>query len=238
MSSSSSKPSGPRVKHCQHISLLNAVTQAPPPPRSDLPVTINDIPTSVVTKKTDPLPPPPYAVPPKKKRTSAPHSPFFDGVYGRPLFSLAPVRHFSSIPKGKSIIFNYFRKAMPHEATEGSSYILIDIFENLWAAPEVFLKWRQAVDTGNMKEPEKTAFHYCLTRIGDKFRLYCSPRKDSLQSVKHPLPLHIHLSLKLTTMITKKKKKRRSLWTMIAMMKTIPIFNQNNCGTNNILLSC
>ena len=39
-----------------------------------------------------------------------------------------------------------------------------------------------------MKEPEKSAFHYCITRIGDEFRLYYSPRKDSLQSVKHPLP--------------------------------------------------
>ena len=77
---------------------------------------------------------------------------------------------------------------MPHEATEGSSYILIDIFENLWAAPEVFLKWRQAIDEGALKEPEKSAFRYCITCIGDEYRLYCSPRKDSLQSVKHPLP--------------------------------------------------
>ena len=179
--------SSPRVKHCQRISLPNAVTQAPPPLRSDVPPSIADIPTSTVTLKSDPLPPP-CGVPPKKKRSSAPHSPFFDGVYGRPLFSLAPVHHFSSIPKGKSILFNYFRKAMTHEATEGSNYILIDIFENLWAAPEVFLKWRQAVDEGVMKELEKSTFRYCITRVGDEFRLYYSPRKDSIQSVKHPLP--------------------------------------------------
>ena len=77
---------------------------------------------------------------------------------------------------------------MPHEIAEGSSYILIDIYENLWAAPEVFLKWREAIDTGTMKELEKSAFRYCLTRINDEYRLYCSLRRDSLQSVKHPLP--------------------------------------------------
>ena len=110
MSSSSSNPSGPRVKHCQRISLPNAVTQAPPPPRSDVPLSINDIPTSTVTLKSSPLPPPPRGAPPKKKQTPANHSPFFDGVYGRPLFSLAPVHHFTSIPQGKSIIFNYFKK--------------------------------------------------------------------------------------------------------------------------------
>ena len=52
----------------------------------------------------------------------------------------------------------------------------------------MFLKWREAIDTGAMKEPEKSAFRYCLTRINDEFHLYCSLRRDSLQSVKHPLP--------------------------------------------------
>ena len=177
---SSPKSTGPHVKHCARVALPNAITQAPPPPRSDIPPSIDIIPTSTVTLKSDPLPPPPCSVPPKKKWSSAPRSPFFDGVYGQPLFSLAPVHHFSSIPNGKSIIFNFYRKALPHKVAEGSSYILIDIYENLWAAPEVFLKWRQAVDTGNMKEPEKSVFRYCITRISDEFRLYYSPRKDSL----------------------------------------------------------
>ena len=180
-SSSSSKRTSPQIKHCLRISLPNAVTQAPPPPRSDHPPTISDIPTSNVTVKSDLLPP-------KKKQSLAKKSPFFDGVYGRPLFSLAPVHHFNSIPNGKSNIFNYFRKAMPHEVAEGSSFVLIDIYKNLWTAPEVFLKWRQAVDEGVMKEPEKSAFRYCITHIGDEFHLYCSPWKDSLQSVRHPLP--------------------------------------------------
>ena len=109
--------------------------------------------------------------------------------FGRPLFSLTPLRHFSTIPSGKSIIFNYFRKALPHELAEGGSpYILIDIYENLWIVPEVFLKWRQAIDSGVMKDVEKSAFRFCLTRIANKYCLYCSPRKDSLQSVKHPVP--------------------------------------------------
>ena len=71
---------------------------------------------------------------------------------------------------------------------EGSTYILIDVYKNLWLAPEVFLKWREAVDCGAAKDIEKSAVRLCLTRIGDEFRLYCSPWKDSLQSVKHPVP--------------------------------------------------
>ena len=67
-------------------------------------------------------------------------------------------------------------------------YILVDIYENLWVAPEVFLKWRQAIDAGALKEPEKSVLRFCLTRIGDEFHLYCSPWKDSLQSVQHPVP--------------------------------------------------
>ena len=141
--------SGPRVKHCSRVSLPNTITQAPPPPRTDMPPSINDIPTSTVTLKSAPLPPPPPRdAPAKKKRVPNNPSPFFDGVYGRPLFSLAPVRHYSSIPDGKSIIFNFYRKALPHEMKEGSTYILIDVYENLWLAPEVFLKWREAVDSG------------------------------------------------------------------------------------------
>ena len=54
--------------------------------------------------------------------------------------------------------------------------------------PEVFLKWRQAIDSGVMKDVEKSTFRFCLTRIANKYCLYCSPRKDSLQSVKHPVP--------------------------------------------------
>ena len=184
---SSSKSTGPRIKHCLQVALLNAITQAPPPPRTDMPPTIN-IPMSMVTLKTDSPPPPPCGVPLKKKQTTRVSTPFFNGVYGCPLFSLAPVHHFSSIPNGKSIIFNYYRKAFPHEIIEGSAYILMDIYENLWAALEVFLKWQEAIDAGALKEPEKSSLRFCLTCIGNEFCLYCSPQKDSLQSVKHPVP--------------------------------------------------
>ena len=186
--SSSPNSSGPRVKHCARISLPNAITQAPPPPRTDGPPSINDIPTSTVTLKTAPLPPPPRGTPAKKKRVPNNPSPFFPGVYGRPLFTLTPVNHFSSIPDSKSIIINYYRKALPHEIVEGSLYILVDIYENLWTAPEVFLKWREAVDSGALKEPEKAVFRYSIARIGNEFRLYCSLKKDSIASVRHPAP--------------------------------------------------
>ena len=188
MSSSSSKCVGLQIKQCQRFSLPIAVTQAPPPPCTNAPPSINDIPTSTVTLKMVPLPPPPRGAPPKKKQSLGKQSPFFPGVYSRPLFTLTPVRHFSSIPDGKSIIFNYFRKALPHEMSEGSTYILVDIFENLWTAPEVFLKWQEAVDAGTMKDPEKSAYRYSITRIGNEYRLYWSLKKDSIQAVHHPAP--------------------------------------------------
>ena len=72
--------------------------------------------------------------------------------------------------------------------SEGSSYILVDIFENLWTAPEVFLKWRQAVDTSAMKDPEKSAYRYSIMQIRDKYQLYWSLKKDSIQAVCHPAP--------------------------------------------------
>lgn len=98
------------------------------------------------------------------------------------------MHHYSTIPQGKSILFNYFRKALPHEVAEGSSYVLVDIYDNLWSAPEVFLKWCQAVDSGMMKEPEKSTYHFCITHVGDEYRLYYSLKRDSLQVVHHPVP--------------------------------------------------
>ena len=186
--SSSSKSTSPCFKHCLRVALPNATTQAPPPLHTDLPPSIDDIPTTTITLKPALLPPPPHGAPPKKKCSSDKHSPFFPGVYGRPLFTLTPVNHFSAIPDSKSIIFNYFRKALPHEVAEGSSYILVDIYENLWVAPEVFLKWQEVVDTGAMKEPEKSVYHYSITQIRDEYRLYWSLKKDSIQSVRHPTP--------------------------------------------------
>ena len=186
--SSSSKSTSPCFKHCPQVALPNAMTQAPPPLRTDLPPSIDNIPTTTVTLKPALLPPPPRGTPPKKKCSSDKHSPFFPRVYGCPLFTLTPINHFSAIPDGKSIIFNYFRKVLPHEVAEGSSYILIDIYENLWVAPEVFLKWQEAVDSGAMKEPEKAAYHYSITCIGNEFWLYWSLKKDLIQSVHHPAP--------------------------------------------------
>ena len=187
--SSSPNSTGPRVKHCVRVALPSTITQAPPPPHTDVPPTINDIPMTTVTLKAAPLPPPPCGAPAKKKRSLIKQSPFFLGVYGRPLFTLTPVHHYSSIPDGNSIIFNYFRKALPHELEEGgSSYILVDIYENLWSAPDVFLKWREAVDSGVMKEPEKAVYRYSIAWIGNEFQLYCSLKKDSIGSVRHSAP--------------------------------------------------
>ena len=64
---SSPKSSGPRVKHCACVALPNTIMQAPPPPRSDLPTSIDVIPTSTVILKSAPLPPPPCGIPPQKK---------------------------------------------------------------------------------------------------------------------------------------------------------------------------
>ena len=185
--SSSTKTTGPHIKHCQWITLPNTMSQAPPPPCTDLPATIDDILTSIVTLKSAPLPPP-HGTSPKKKHSLGKQSPFFPSIYRRPLFTLTPVNHFSAIPQGKSIIFNYYRKALPHEVSEGSSYILVDIFENLWTTPEVFLKWRQVVDVSAMKEPKKSVYHFSITHICEEYWLYWSLKKDSIQSVRHPAP--------------------------------------------------
>ena len=96
---SSSKRTGPQVKHCQRIALPNSMMQAPPPPHTDLPPSIDNIPMSTVTLKTAPLPPPPHSTPPKKKQSTDKQSPFFDGVYRHILYSLTPINHYSAIPK-------------------------------------------------------------------------------------------------------------------------------------------
>ena len=159
-----------------------------PPPHAtnvDKPITINDIPTTTVTVKSDP---PPCSSTPSRKHARGKQSPFFDVVYGRLLFSLTPVFHYSAIPQGKSILFNYFRKAFPHEIQEGSSYILVDINDNLWIAPEVFLKWQQAVEAGSMKELNLSDYWLCISHIGSEYRLYYSLQRESYKAVQHPTP--------------------------------------------------
>ena len=94
------KHTGPQVKYCTCIALPAVMTQAPPPPCTDLLPTINNIPTTTVTLKPTPLPPPPRDAPPKKKWSPSKQSPFFPGVYRRPLFTLTPVNHYSSILDG------------------------------------------------------------------------------------------------------------------------------------------
>ena len=178
---SSANSTGPRVKHVPRITVPSII---PPPPASssDKPITIDDIPTSIVTLKlVPPLP--------SRKRARSRQSPFYDGVYRRLLFSLTPVFHYSAIPQGKSILFHYFRKAFPHEIQEGSSFILVDINDNLWVAPEVFLKWRQVVEVGSMKELNLSEYCLCISHIGSEYRLYYSLRRDSYKNVKHPAPL-------------------------------------------------
>ena len=96
--------------------------------------------------------------------------------------------HYSAIPQGKSILFHFFRKAFPHEIQEGSSYILVDINDNLWVALEVFLKWRQAVEAGVMKELNLAEYWLCISHIGSKYCLYYSLHRDSFKNVHHPAP--------------------------------------------------
>ena len=184
---SSGKLTGPHVKHMPRIAVPSVI----PPPldtKQDKPITIGNIPTTTVTLKSDP---PCSSSPsiPSRKHALGKQSPFYDGVYRRLLFSLTPVFHYSAIPQGKSILFHYFRKAFPHEIQEGSSFILVDINDNLWVAPEVFLKWQQAVEAGSMKELNLAEYQLCISHIGSEYRLYYSLQRDSYKSVKHPAPL-------------------------------------------------
>ena len=180
---SSAKLTGPQVKHCQRITIPSTIPP-PPPSTSDKPITIDDIPVSTVTLKSDPPP----SLLTRKCPARGKCSPFFNGVYGRLLFSLMPAYHYSAIPQGKSILFHYFRKAFPHEVVEGSSYILVDINDNLWVAPEVFLKWRQAIEAGNMKELDLNIYQLCILHIGTEYCLYYLLWKDSFKNVYHPAP--------------------------------------------------
>ena len=107
---SSGKRTGPQVKHCARIALPNSMTQSPPPPHTDILPSTDDILVSTVMLKSDPLPPPPCSTPLKKKHTSSSQCPFFSGVYGWLLYSLTSVHHYSMIPQGKFILFNYFRR--------------------------------------------------------------------------------------------------------------------------------
>ena len=98
--------------------------------------------------------------------------------------------------QGKSILFHYFRKEFPHEIQEGSSYILVDINDNLWVALEVFLKWQQAVEAGSMKELNLSNYWLCISHISSEYRLYYSLWRDSFKAVHHPaLPPYKPLSL-------------------------------------------
>ena len=144
---------------------------------------IDKIPTSIVVKKKK-TPANSSAVPQKKVQ---PSSPFLDGVVGKLYFSLAPVHSFVDIPTGKSLIIHSFRKALLHERMHGA-YILVDAFENLWSAPEVFLKWRENVDAGAMKELDLNTYQLSLGRNGEELHLYTSLWCDSYKAVQHPAP--------------------------------------------------
>ena len=52
----------------------------------------------------------------------------------------------------------------------------------------MFLKWQEAVDTGAMRDPEKSACRYSIAHIREEFWLYCFPKKDTFHAVKHPAP--------------------------------------------------
>ena len=114
---------------------------------------------------------PPVASPlPKKK--SVPSHPFISSVVGKLYFSLTPVHHYFSIPHGKSIIISNFRKALPHEKVESGSYVLTNAFDGLWLAPEVFDKWREAVESRTVPELDLTTNRLSLAHIGLEFSLY------------------------------------------------------------------
>ena len=146
---------------------------------------INKIPTSKVTKKK--VPAKSSAVPRKKVQ---PTSPFLDSIVRKLYFSLTPIHSFVDIPSGKSIIIHSFRKSLPHERVNGA-YILIDAFDNLWSAPEVFLKWRENVDGGAMKELDLNTYWLSIGRNGEEFHLYTSLWRDSYKAVQHPAPPHV-----------------------------------------------
>ena len=71
---------------------------------------------------------------------------------------------------------------------EGSSFILVDIFDNLWVAPEVFLKWQKAVDRGSVNDVDLGVYHLCISHIGSEFCIYYSLWREAYKAVHHPAP--------------------------------------------------
>ena len=139
-----------------------------------------------------PPPPPLSALPPiaspLPKKKSVPSHPFINGVVGKVYFSLTPVHHYFSIPIGKSIIICNFQKALPHEKAESSSYVLMDTFDGLWLAPEVFDKWCKAVESGAISELDMSTNRLSLACIGSEFRLYVSLKRNSYKDLTQPAP--------------------------------------------------
>ena len=156
----------PKTKVCPRSAVQPAITIPPPPLLSASP----SVSSPLVTKKP------------------APSHLFINRVVGKLYFSLTPVHHYFSIPHGKSIIICNFRKALPHEKVESSSYVLMDTFDGLWLAPEVFDKWRKAVKSHAVPELDLTTNRLLLACIGSEFRLYVSLKRNSYKDLTRPAP--------------------------------------------------
>lgn len=164
-------------------------------------------PTSTVTLKKK------LSTPRKKVAPASSSNPFLNGILGKLYFSLAQIHSYVDIPEGKSIIISHFRKSLPHKRVEVGSYILEDTFNNLWSAPEVFLKWHKDIDTSAIKELDINTYWISLAWVDNEYCLYTSLQRDSYKTVLHPAVLPTS-----HPPTVKRKKKRLSLQKMMMIM--------------------
>ena len=189
----------PKVKHVLHIMLppIAKGTARPtsdteqemlgasaPPPTSSSPPQLINILTSIVIKKTTPSALSPLTPPPQKKVTLP--GPCIKGQVGHVFFSLDVPCSYTEIPPGHTVIIVKFQKTFNFE-TVNSKYILIDPLDNKWTAPEVFNKWREVVDHGDLHELDLKQYQLRLVRYGHEYKLTSSLRKTLYKDEIFPI---------------------------------------------------
>ena len=189
----------PKVKHCHQIAIPPSAKGAArcssgsedemlgasaPPPASSSPPQLIDIPTSIVIKKSVASTPTPIAPLPQKKLMLP--SPCIKGQVGHVFFSLDVPRSYTEILPGHTVIISKFRKTYLFEVVN-SKYILIDPLDNKWTASEVFNKWREVVEHGDLHDLDLKQYHLGLVRYGREYKLTSSLHKTSYKDEIFPI---------------------------------------------------
>ena len=69
-----------------------------------------------------------------------------------------------------------------------SKYVLIDPIGNKWEVPEVFIQWRNCVETKMLEDLDLSKTRLAIVRYGNTFKLCTSDKKSKYQSQTHFVP--------------------------------------------------